>query len=370
MINISLCMIVKNEESVIGRCLESVADLVDEFVIVDTGSTDATATIVSRFTSKIYTFNWIDDFAAARNFAFEQATMDYILWLDADDVIMPDERAKLLELKQMLDPNVDSVTILYHLCKDEYGNITFSLRRNRLVRRSRNFRWIGPVHEYLQVGGYIFHSDIAITHLPLDDGKDSDRNLKIYERRLANGEKFTPRDLYYYANELKDHGLTRRAIDYYEIFLNEGNGWIEDNISACGKLADCYHDLGDSQSELKSTIRSLQYDRPRPEFCCRLGYHFLNKQNYDSAIYWYQSAIQGEQQGNLLGFFNPTFSTWLPHLQLSVCYDKVGNYGLASQHNEIALRYRPNDSTMLKNREYFQARLKQKLEDQTEAPNL
>ena len=85
MITISLCMIVKNEEAVIARCLDSVKDLVDEINIVDTGSTDNTKEIVQQYTKRPFDFEWIDDFAAARNFSFQQATKDFILWLDADD---------------------------------------------------------------------------------------------------------------------------------------------------------------------------------------------------------------------------------------------------------------------------------------------
>ena len=69
-------MIVKNEEKILDRCLSTVVDLVDEVVIVDTGSTDATKEIAARYTDKIYDFRWIDDFSAARNFAFSKA-MDY-----------------------------------------------------------------------------------------------------------------------------------------------------------------------------------------------------------------------------------------------------------------------------------------------------
>ncbi len=71
---ISLCMIVRNEEKVLARCLESVRGCVDEIVIVDTGSSDATKEIAARYTDRIYDFEWIDDFSAARNYAFEQAT--------------------------------------------------------------------------------------------------------------------------------------------------------------------------------------------------------------------------------------------------------------------------------------------------------
>ena len=78
MITISLCMIVKNEERILARCLDSVADLVDEIVIADTGSTDATREIAARYTEHVYDFPWTDDFSAARNFVFSRASMEYI----------------------------------------------------------------------------------------------------------------------------------------------------------------------------------------------------------------------------------------------------------------------------------------------------
>ena len=77
MITISLCMIVKNEEAVLARCLESVKDVVDEIIIVDTGSTDKTKQIAYRYTQNVYDFEWIDDFSAARNYSFSKATKDY-----------------------------------------------------------------------------------------------------------------------------------------------------------------------------------------------------------------------------------------------------------------------------------------------------
>ena len=74
MVTISLCMIVKDEEEILARCLDCVADLMDEIIIVDTGSTDKTKEIARRYTDKIYDFKWENDFSAARNFAFSKAT--------------------------------------------------------------------------------------------------------------------------------------------------------------------------------------------------------------------------------------------------------------------------------------------------------
>ena len=79
MITISLCMIVKNEEKNLERCLSSYAPLMDEIIVVDTGSTDKTKEIAAKFTDKIYDFTWINDFSAARNFSFEKANCNHNL---------------------------------------------------------------------------------------------------------------------------------------------------------------------------------------------------------------------------------------------------------------------------------------------------
>ena len=356
-------MIVKNEEIVLTRCLDSVKEIVDEIIIVDTGSEDRTKEIARGYTDKIYIFQWIDDFAAARNFAFEKATMDYILWLDADDVFMEEDQQKLLELKKTLDPSVDSVTMHYYLAFDGKGNVTSSLRRNRLLKRSRNFRWEGAVHECLVVGGTIFNSDIAVTHKKVrtDTGN---RNIEIYERRLARGEAFSPRDLYYYANELLDHQRHQDASEYYVKFLDTGQGWFEDNIAACGKLADIYIHLKDWDNAMKYALQSFKYDVPRAESCCRVGFLFFNKNKFKQATVWYKFATQLEKPTNNLGFTNHACWTWLPHLQLCVCYDKLGLHQLAYEHNEIARSYIPNDHKVLYNKQYFENTLKIKNDEQ------
>ena len=85
MISVSMCMIVKNEQSILKRCLDSYAGIYDELIIVDTGSTDNTKEIAAQYTDKVYNFAWCDDFAEARNFAFSKASCDYILSVDADE---------------------------------------------------------------------------------------------------------------------------------------------------------------------------------------------------------------------------------------------------------------------------------------------
>ena len=95
----------------------------DEIIVVDTGSVDRTKEIVEKYTSNIYDFQWIDDFAAARNFSFSKATQEYILWLDADDVLLEDAQEALKLLKRELDPKIDAVSMPYHLAMDSNGNL-------------------------------------------------------------------------------------------------------------------------------------------------------------------------------------------------------------------------------------------------------
>ncbi|EGW36168.1 glycosyltransferase family 2 protein [Desulfosporosinus sp. OT] len=353
---ISLCMIVRNEENTIARCLNSVKGIPDEIVIVDTGSSDRTKEIVKGFTDKIFDFTWIDDFAAARNFAFSEATEDYILWLDADDIVADTDREKFLKLKKNIDPLIDVVNMPYLLAFDQFGAVTFSLKRNRLVKRSKNFQWIGAVHEYLEVYGHVLNSDICITHKEMG-GNDSCRNLKIYEKRKARGESFSPRDLFYYANELLDHQLYDQAIKSYQEFLKTGQGWVEDNISSCGKLADCYQKLEDEDKQLEYLFKSFEYATPRAEFCCRLGFHFLSAKQYEQGAFWYKLATQLDKPFDCWGPIIEACWTWLPHLQLCVCYDRIGKHELAYAHNEIARKYCPENTQVLYNKNYLEGLL-------------
>ena len=92
---LSLCMITKNEEKNISRCLNSVKEIVDEIIIVDTGSTDNTIEIAKSYGANIYHYDWTNDFSDARNKSLEKATKDWILVLDADEELPYEEGLKL-----------------------------------------------------------------------------------------------------------------------------------------------------------------------------------------------------------------------------------------------------------------------------------
>ena len=204
MITISLCMIVKNEEDVLSRCLDSAKDIVDEIIIVDTGSTDKTVEIAKEYTKNVYHFKWIDDFAAARNFSFSKATKDYILWLDADDVILEEHKQEFLKLKNTLPYSIDVVMLPYHVAFDENNIVTHSYYRERLLKREKNFQWLGAIHEAIPPQGTVIFGKAAISHKKLHPS-DPDRNIRIFEKLLSEGKELEPRQQFYYARELYYH---------------------------------------------------------------------------------------------------------------------------------------------------------------------
>lgn len=361
MTTISLCMIVKNESETLKNCLESIKNVVDEIIIVDTGSTDNTLELAKEYTDKIFFFEWIHNFAAARNFSFSKASMDYILWLDADDVLLPENSEKLYHLKHSLSPSVDAVSMQYHCDFDDCGNVALSVRRTRLVKRSMNYQWEGAVHEDLSINSATFYdSDVVVTHRKIQNTSDPDRNLKIYEKLLLSGKEFTLRDTLHYAMELHQHKLYQKATEYYLKLLDMENATGEDFIYVCSKLADCYYQLGDRKNEREFIFRSFDYDAPRPEFCCRLGYAFLEKNQFSQAAFWYNLATQLPLPRNNWGVQNQISSTWLPHMQLGLCYYQMGEYEKSYHHNKIALSYRPDDQSITANMKLLEELLQKK----------
>ena len=225
MISVSLCMIVKNEEDVLERCLKSVAGLVDEIIIVDTGSTDRTREIATHFTNQIFDFPWQDDFSAARNEAFSHASMDYCMWLDADDVFLEEDQKAFLNLKETLDPTVSVVMAPYHTGFDERGRVTFSYYRERLIKNRAGMCWVGAVHEVVTPVGNVLYSDFAVTHRKTRPS-DPDRNLRIYQAQLAAGKQLEPRQQFYYGRELYYHHRWEEALDVFERFWKKARaGW-------------------------------------------------------------------------------------------------------------------------------------------------
>ncbi len=192
MVRVCACLIVKNEAANLQRCLASVQGVVDEIVVVDTGSTDETRAIARQFTDKLFSFPWQDDFAAARNYSLEQASSDWILVIDADEVLV---RLSDIPLQEQLTaaPPVQAYQILRR--EQGTGQQFSDFAIVRLFRNLPTLRYRGRFHEQLVASGSEPVTTALLSTLRLDhygyqgakfQVKMRDRNIPILERIRAS----------------------------------------------------------------------------------------------------------------------------------------------------------------------------------------
>jgi glycosyltransferase involved in cell wall biosynthesis len=284
MTTLSLAMIVKNEGATIERALNCAKLFADEMIVVDTGSTDDTVAKARAMGAKVRHFAWIDDFAAARNYSFSQCAMDWIIWLDGDDVISPENQKRILDLKRsVLNDGLQAIYL-------RYVYPPFQQWRERIARRDlfaqNKLQWKNPVHEFIDgVDGLKvkYFDSISILHDTPPDrhAQKTDRNISILRRHYANGAT-DDRSLFIYAVEclhslLKDEGeqvLDRffsqvRIAEYrYEIY---------------SKMYDYYMHFGEPRRALEALSKAIVEDPSRAEAYYKLGRHLSDKADRPAA---------------------------------------------------------------------------------------
>lgn len=335
MATISLCMIVKNEEAVLDRCLSSIADLMDEIIIIDTGSTDRTKEIASHYTDQIYGFPWQNDFSAARNFSFSKASMDYIYTADADEVLDYENHKRFVYLKKSLLPEIEIVQMKYITC-GEYNTVMNIQNeyRPKLYKRLRQFRWIDPIHETVQTQPLIFDSDIEILHMP--QSRHSQRDFSLFLHAFGNGQPISDKLHSMYAKELMISGTDEDFLQAQPVFMqtilhesqNYGYPDTESSFTTTGScsgrlseavciLCHCMRIENKIPDFFKYALRAMAY-HPCSEICCELGAYFYETEEYEEAVRWYSCAAN--ETSSIL---NVRTSGNLPLEGLAQCYTQL-----------------------------------------------
>ncbi len=221
-VHVSLSMIVKNEEHNLPDCLRTAADLFDEIVVVDTGSTDRTRDVAARFGARVYEFPWCNSFAAARNESLRHVTGRWVLWLDADDRLSDDSRRKLRDLFASLGDEKNAYALKVRSILDTAGRSSRLLDQVRLFPNLPSVRWEYRVYEQIlpavhRAGGAIRWADVVIDHTGYQDagvrqGK-LDRNLRLLEQDDAErpDDSFTLFNLGWTSLDL---GRTEQALSF------------------------------------------------------------------------------------------------------------------------------------------------------------
>ena len=198
---ISACVITKNEEKNIGKWLQEMSAIADEMIVVDTGSTDNTVNMAKRAGAKVYHFKWINDFAAAKNHAIEQATGDWILFLDADEYFSDETKHNVRNLLKEHHKNkkVGSIRCrLINIDIDNKNKIVDAMVQVRIFRNIPQIRYRGKVHENIfnsgAKTGMIFSDKIEILHTGYSSSilkSKTERNMKILEaKRAEEGDSY------------------------------------------------------------------------------------------------------------------------------------------------------------------------------------
>ena len=288
---ISVCMIVKNEEGCLDRCLKSLVPIADEIIVVDTGSTDRTKEIAGKYTDRIYDFKWNSNFSDARNYSFSLATGDYIYCADADEELDDENIRRFLDLKATLLPEIEIVQMYY--CNQMENNTIYNFDRElrpKLYKRLREFTWIEPVHEQVNLNPVIYDSDIEIIHRPAS--VHAGRDLKIFEGMLERGEELSKRLTDIYVKELYIAGEPEnfaKAEPYFEALCDKEGIEEEDMLCAitiCLKAAKL---TGNTEKMFKYALRGVA-TKGSSELCCELGEYFADKKMFEEACMWYYNA--------------------------------------------------------------------------------
>jgi len=288
---ISACLMVRDEARVLPRCLRSIAGAYDELCIVDTGSTDATLEIARKAGARIHSFTGcngadgrIEDFAAGRNAALGIATGDWILQIDADEVLAPGGVARLRRHSRNRALTSVAVTM------SSEGARWLSIR----MHRRSGLSYVGRLHEYTERDGEtrtLSDRSIVITNRPDKRGKESaaQRNMRLLHLEIADHPD-NARAMFQLGNELRCLGRLEEAIAQYRAAValdTYGHG----RFAARYYLAICYLLQQDWERAIVAALDGMRVDPRYAEAHCLLGDAYFAQGALAHAGQWYRSAL-------------------------------------------------------------------------------
>ncbi len=226
---VSACVIAKNEECNLPRWLDSMREVADELIVVDTGSTDATVALAEQAGARVFHFTWIDDFAAAKNYALDQARGRWILFLDADEYFTPESRPRIRPLLRQAEQSPQTLGILCRLVNvdvDAGWRVSSAIIQQRIFRHRPDIRYAGAIHESLTIPAdsvRLLADDITIYHTGYSTSvaqQKMRRNLALMQAKIERQGAPEPLDYGYLMDIAYGLGEYRKAIGYARQLLS------------------------------------------------------------------------------------------------------------------------------------------------------
>lgn len=301
-IRISAVTIAKNEEQNIGRWLQSVRHYADEIIVVDTGSTDNTVAIAEAAGAKVAYFQWINDFAAAKNFALEQATGQWIAFFDADEYYSDEDAKKVRSLLERINPRIHTVGIMQRLLnidKDNHNRLISTAYQLRIFRRLPDIKYNGKIHEGL-VGikekrrDVFLDDDLRIFHTGYSSSISKakvTRNLNaLLEEISVSGHRIG--DDSYLADCYFGLDNYEKAIYHAERHISSGETLATDQTKNHMILIYSRYLLNQPTSKLlPDAMRAIRYFPHSAAFHFLLGLSYFKEKNYISSAKWIDTGL-------------------------------------------------------------------------------
>ena len=370
-IKLALCLIVKGtdrESELLDRCLggakksqlnsrqknidiskaDGLAKYFDGIFITLTQPNDKCIEVAKKYNAVISSFDWINDFSAARNFNFSQVPKDYdyIMWSDADDLW---ENPQLIRgvVETSAQNHVDTIILKYKYDFDEYGNSIVEHLKTRIVRNDGCVKWVNEIHEDFQENRDItsvLNKDINVLHLT--DGEritnSSSRNVEIAENAVVNNPK-DPHSYWNLANSYLMSGQNEKAIEIYLQFLDLSNS-DEERFLSWQRISIAYKNLKDYVRGIGSALEALSLRPWYPDPYFLLGQMYSEIGKNRNAIELFEMGFTKDPLETEMIVWNPLDYTYNSRFMLGKAYLSINKPRDAIKNFRKCLKVRPKDT--------------------------
>jgi GT2 family glycosyltransferase/2-polyprenyl-3-methyl-5-hydroxy-6-metoxy-1,4-benzoquinol methylase/tetratricopeptide (TPR) repeat protein len=352
-VRLSLCMIVRDNEDTIEACLDSIYPWVDEIIIVDTGSRDATQEICRRFGARVFEFPWCDDFSAARNESFRHAGGEWIFWMDSDDVIDQEQGRKLRALVYgSHGPDCLGYVAQVHCASADVGEMT-TVDHVKVVRNLPDLRFEHRIHEQIlpairRRGGYVEFTEIHVVHLGSRQTSDQraaklERDFRILAMDIADHPDH-PFVLFNLGMTYDDAGLHREAESYLRRCLSVSEPGESHVRKAWALLLNSVKNQGKTAESLQLADEAIRIFPKDRELRFRKGTLLQQLDRHSEAIKEYQTLLDSSEERHFQSL-DPSITGYKLHHNLALSLHELHEFPSAVHHWRLRLKLSPRSET-------------------------
>jgi GT2 family glycosyltransferase/tetratricopeptide (TPR) repeat protein len=345
---VSLCIIVKNEEHNLPACLDSAADLVDEVIVVDTGSSDRTREIAQQRGAKVFEFAWVDSFAAARNECLRHATGEWIFWMDADDRLDDSNREKLRALFAGLNDDSAAYSMKCVCVAESPEGTATVVDHIRLFRNHPEVRWQYRVHEQIlpgvrRLGGMVRATDIRIHHVGYTDPalrlRKHQRDFRLLQLDLADHPD-DPFILFNLGWSLEQQGKPVEALPLLRRSLERSHPGDSIVRKLFTLIMECHRRLGQPNEALAVCAEGRRWYPDDAQLLFQEG--LLRDSQADDAAEACWLRLIGTTDSPHFASVAEGLRGYKARHQLALHYDRRGRHAEAEAQWQAALKERPD----------------------------